>query len=245
MVQAERVHHERAESRPPGADDVDGRHVADVPGGSGIDAHQVERDLEDAGVRLHHSQVAGVDDELDRDADPGTDLADLEARQTLAHQPVGVRHDPQADVGGGQGREALLRARDRFDPQRGVGELAVDVTVGLGPSIGFDAAFLDVGLQVGEPCVGPAGLDVDVDGETSRGAVVGRGQCRRVDGALGTLERGDHPLPIGEDEDAAGVEEDRFGCGNGGHRANVASSPSAPHGRVAAGGRGHGGDIES
>ena len=52
---------------------------------------------EDARVRLHDADDAGVDDALDLDAEPGTDLEDLERAEPFADQPVRVRDDAETD----------------------------------------------------------------------------------------------------------------------------------------------------
>ena len=67
----------------------------------------------------------------DLDAETGTDLEDLEVAQPLRHQPVGVRHDAERDAGGRERPEARDRAGDDVEPERGVGELAVEMAVHL------------------------------------------------------------------------------------------------------------------
>ena len=92
-----------------------------------IEPQQVQRGVEDARVGLHHPDVARVDDELDGHAHAGAHLADLERRQALGHQTVGVGHDPQPHAGVRQRLQPVPGPLDRLDPQRRVGELAVDV----------------------------------------------------------------------------------------------------------------------
>ena len=97
-VQLERIHQHRPQAGLARADDVDARHVADVPRVAGVDAHRVEREVEDPRVGLHHADRARVDHALHVDADAGTDLQDLELGEPLADQPVGVRDDAEPDA---------------------------------------------------------------------------------------------------------------------------------------------------
>ena len=225
-MQAERVHDERPQPGPPGADHVDGGHVADVPHGLRGDGHDVERGLEDAGVGLHDPDVAGVDDALDLDADAGPDLEDLALPQPLGHEPVGVRHDAEPHAGLGERAQALAAAVDDAHPQRGVGELAVEVAVDLLAVRARERrSAIDVRGQVLVPAAGPVGLDVEIDVERDGRRVVG--PVQEV-GRRGAAE----PAPTrrgcawsGSRNTTARVEEDGLGptvrIGDAGHGSAV------------------------
>ena len=77
------------------------------------------------------------------------DLQELAVAEALADHAVGVRHDAEAHAG--RRRASARPARHPGDlavPQRGVGELAVEVQVHLLADVGGDAAALDVALEV-------------------------------------------------------------------------------------------------
>ena len=57
-------------------------------------------------------------------------------------------------------------------PERGVGELAVEVEVHLLAEVGGHAALVGVALEVGRPARGPVGFGIEVDAEARRRGVV-------------------------------------------------------------------------
>src|ERR1035441_3161971 len=130
-LKAEWIHEIRPDPGPAGADDVNGRHITDVPDLIGFESKEVDGRLEDPGIRLHDADVAGVDDALDVHADPGAYLAQLELREPRTHHAVGVRDDAEANSGVREGLEAFAATGNRFDPQCRIGELAVEVEMGL------------------------------------------------------------------------------------------------------------------
>jgi hypothetical protein len=100
-VEAERIHEEWPDPGPPGADDVDGGHVADVPDLVHVEAEEVDGSLEDPRIGLHDADGAGVDDALDVHADAGAHLTELKLGEPPGHHAVGIRDDTEPDPGVG------------------------------------------------------------------------------------------------------------------------------------------------
>ena len=110
-MELKRIHEERADPGPPGADYVDGGHVTQEPDPVSVDAEEVNRCFEDPRIGLHDPHVPRVDDTFDLHAESGTHLAKLESSQSLGHHPVGVRDNAEADAGLGQRFEAFATSR--------------------------------------------------------------------------------------------------------------------------------------
>jgi hypothetical protein len=101
------IHHERAQSGGARADDVDARHVADVPRILRGDVHCLEREMENPRVGFHDADRAGVDDAVDFHTDARPDLQDLAFSEALSDQSIGVRNDPETHARRGQRAEAV------------------------------------------------------------------------------------------------------------------------------------------
>src|SRR5664279_2088829 len=130
-MKAKWIHEERADPGPPGADDVDRRHVTHIPDLIGTEAEEVDGSFEDPGVGLHDADIAGVHDTLDLHPDAWTHLTELELGEALGHQSVGIGDDPESDPSVGQGLQAFTAGGYGLDPQCCVRELTVDMEVGL------------------------------------------------------------------------------------------------------------------
>ena len=86
------------------------------------------------------------------------------------------------------GPVVLRGCRHRFDPQRRIGELAIEVAMGLFTPVPRYAALVDIGLEVVQPRLGPVGFDVEVRAEPCCGPVVRVRQCLSRNGALGSCK---------------------------------------------------------
>jgi len=139
------------------------------------------------------------------------------------HHAVGIRDDTEPDPGVGQGLQAFPAAGHGFDPKRRIGELTVDVAMGLVTPILRYATLGDVGLEVVEPRLGPVRLDVEVGPEPYCGPVVRIGQHLSADRAFGPSEGPQDPLGVREDKDAAGVE--KYGRGRVASRSHTQNVP--------------------
>ena len=207
---------------------------------SRLDGHRVEREREDPRVRLHDPDDAGVDDALDLHAEPGPDLEDLLGAEPLADQTVRVGDDAETDARVGERLQPFATPRDDAQPQRGVRELTVEVLVDLLAVRLGDAALLDVVLQVPAPRPRPVGFDVEVGGEAGRAPVVRGVEDVGLDRALRASERTQDPIVGGEEEDATGIEQHRFGNG---HDATVSTGPGWRSARWLRVPRGAGGEL--
>ena len=79
---------------------------------------------------------------------PGPTCSSSRARRRSADHAVGVRDDAEPDTGCGQVVEPRPAAGRFAVPERGVGELAVEMQVDLLVAIGRHAAELGVALEV-------------------------------------------------------------------------------------------------
>ena len=206
-VQPERIHEKGPHTGAQRADDIECRHVADVPGIVGGDIERVQGEGEDPGVGLHDTDRTRIDLAADRDPDSGADLEYLEITEALGHDPVGVRHHTEDHPSCGERAQTITTARDDVEPERRIGELAVEVAVDLLTVTDIHAARADVGLQVTTPTRGPVGVDVELDAELDRGAVMGIVKDRGVDRDLGACEGRGHAMGLGQQKDAPGIEQ--------------------------------------
>ncbi len=209
MVQTEGVHEHGMQPGAARADDVDAGQVADVPRVLGVEAERVECNLEDARIGLHHADDAGVDHALHLDPEARAHLQDLEVAQPLTDETVGVRDEAQAHAGLGKASDPVATTRRDAQPQRGVGELAVEVLVHVVANVVGKPACIDVRAEVLAPRPGPVGDRVDVEAERGRGRVVHLveiGRCVHV----GPRERVPDPSVLGQKEHAARVEQHSF-----------------------------------
>jgi hypothetical protein len=139
-------------------------------------------------------------------------------REPRAYHAVGVRDDTEANSDVGEGLQALAAPGNRIDPQRRIGEFAVDVAMSLVTPVLRYAALLDIGLKVPQPRLAPTRLDVKVDAEPCCGTVMRVSQHLSRNGALGAGERPQDPIRVGEHEHTAGIEEHSDGStGSGPH----------------------------
>ena len=79
---------------------------------------------------------------------PGPTCSSSRARRRSADHAVGIRDDAEPDTGCRQVVEPVPGSRALRDPERGIGELAVEMEVDLLAAIGRHAAELGVALQV-------------------------------------------------------------------------------------------------
>src|SRR5665213_3543630 len=176
-----------------------------------MESEEVDGSFEDPGVGLHDADIAGVHDTLDLYPNARTHLTELELGEALGHQSVGIGDDPESDPGVGQGLQALTACGYGLDPQRCVGELAVDMEVSLLAPVRRHTALDNVGLEVVKPCLGPVRFDVDMGPESHCGSVVRVNQHLSSHRALGPGKGPQDPIGVREDEDAACIKEYRGG----------------------------------
>ena len=182
------------------------------------DVERGERELEDPRIRLHDADRARVDDATPTSTpSPGPTWRISRSRSRCAISPSAFDTTPSATPVAASARRPGIAPGDHVEPERGVGELAVEVAVHLvvvAPTPSVHAS--TYGAQVGLPAADPVGVDVEGGGEGGRGAVVRVGQpVRRRPSTPARANAATMRCGLGQQEDPAGVEQHRLRSSSG------------------------------